>query len=300
MNTSSIELTANGSNTEPPSHPTPPALVEYSSLNLEPPNPQSITSPAFVTDLETHSLPIINGGGALAVKEGTTKEDVDGTRGRVPHGGSVAAREQQLQHPNTIAADARLAPPAYEEPTKTDPVKPVGPVEPERGTHPEAERLSSPQNPMLQFLREGCGMRLCGVRALALPPALVRWYVLLLVCAQQVLNALIWLTWSPVGNTASRVFGWSDLIIVLLNGIGAIFLTVCAPISAWVIGAIGHSSFLQTLYTAHFFLFGSFLNCSGFPINRIATVAHFVLSVDGHRVRHPAHPFRKHDASNCV
>ena len=73
--------------------------------------------------------------------------------------------------------------------------------------HTFFERSSNSPNPALHFLRDGCGMRVCGVRALALQPALVRWYVLLLVCSQQVLNALICLTWSPVGNTASRVFG---------------------------------------------------------------------------------------------
>ena len=255
MNTTSIELTANGSNTEPPPYLQPPSLVEPKILsqNFEPPNSQSVTSPAFATALEAHSLPVINGGIALAVKEGTTKEKAEGDRGHVPNGGSVAAHDQQLQHPNAIAAAVPPAPPAYEQLTKTNPVEPVGPVEPERSTNTdtEVERSSGPQNPVLHFLREGCGMRVCGVRAFALPSALVRWYVLLLVCAQQVLNALIWLTWSPVGNTASRVFGWGDLIIVLLNGIGTVFLTVCAPLSAWVIGAIGNSPFLQRFYIVH-------------------------------------------------
>lgn len=72
-----------------------------------------------------------------------------------------------------------------------------------------------------------------------------------LVASLQVLNALIWLTWSPVGNTVSRVFGWGDLIIVLLNGIGTVFLTACAPLSAWVIGALGMSTAheLSTFYS---------------------------------------------------
>ena len=82
-------------------------------------------------------------------------------------------------------------------------------------------------------------MRLCGLRTLTIPPALVRWYVLAMVCAQQVLNTLIWLTWCPVGNTACVVFGWGDNLIVLLTGIGTVFLAVVSPLSAWVIGAHG-------------------------------------------------------------
>lgn len=185
MSTTGIELTTNGSTTTSPLS-VPPVSVEPTVQHETPVN-SNAASTFLATDLEARErLDIEDGVGALATKKESSKEGEAGDRGLSPNGVLVASNEQQLQQNlNAIVADARSPqPPTYEQVVKMEPAQPEKVAE-----DTESERSPSSRNPVVRFMREGCGMRLCGARALELPPALVRWYVLLIVCAQQVLHS---------------------------------------------------------------------------------------------------------------
>ncbi len=64
--------------------------------------------------------------------------------------------------------------------------------------------------------------------------------MLFIAAALQVINGMQWMTWGPMANTAEAVFGWSDPIISLIGGIGAILMIPLALPVSWFIERLGN------------------------------------------------------------
>ena len=76
--------------------------------------------------------------------------------------------------------------------------------------------------------------------SLARPPAsLVCWNVLGLAALLQLVNGIQCISFGPIANTAEAVFGWSDPVIMLLNGIGAVLMIPLSLPVAWFVEHIG-------------------------------------------------------------